>query len=64
MNIVANIFLYGIIAFFIYESSIVEYDLWNLFVVIFVLAVSVITTLMPGLHAAKTSPGEYPYDDD
>jgi hypothetical protein len=64
MNIVANIFLYGIIAFFLYESTIVEYDLWNAFVVVFVLAVSVITTLMPGLHVAKTSPGEYPYDDD
>jgi ABC-type lipoprotein release transport system permease subunit len=64
MNIVANIFLYGIIAFFLYESTIVEYDLWNAFVVVFVLAVSIITTMMPGLHAAKTSPGEYPYDDD
>lgn len=64
MNIIANIFLYGIIGYFLYESTIVEYDLWNAFVVVFVLAVSVITTMMPGLHAAKTSPGEYPYDDD
>jgi ABC-type lipoprotein release transport system permease subunit len=64
MNIIANIFLYGIIGYFLYESTIVEYDLWNAFVVVFVLAVSIITTMMPGLHAAKTSPGEYPYDDD
>ncbi|MDP2862341.1 MAG: hypothetical protein Q8N95_06080 [Desulfobacterales bacterium] len=64
MNIIANIFLYGIIGFFLYESTVVEYDLWNAFVVVFVLAVSVITTLLPGLHASKTSPGEYPYDDE
>ena len=64
MNIIANIFLYGVIGYFLYESTIVEYDLWNAFVVVFVLAVSIITTMMPGLHAAKTSPGEYPYDDD
>jgi ABC-type lipoprotein release transport system permease subunit len=64
MNIIANIFLYGIIGYFIYESAVVEYDPWNLFVVVFVLAVSLITTLMPALHVAKTSPGAYPYDDD
>ncbi|MBA4366873.1 MAG: hypothetical protein C0403_04465 [Desulfobacterium sp.] len=64
MNIIANIFLYGIIGYFLYESTIVKYDPWNAFVVAFVLAVSILTTLMPGLHAEKTSPGEYPYDDE
>jgi hypothetical protein len=64
MNIIANIILYGIIGYFIYESTVVEYDPWNAFVVVFVLVVSLVMTMLPSLHAAKTSPGEYPYDDD
>ncbi|MBU1712605.1 MAG: hypothetical protein KKD47_05815 [Proteobacteria bacterium] len=63
MNIIANIILYGIAFFFLYEYTIKEWDPWNAFTVVFVIAVAIITTLMPGLHAAKTSPGEYPYDD-
>lgn len=64
MNFIANIILYGILFLFLYESTIREWDPWNAFTVVFVIAVALITTLMPGLHAAKTSPGEYPYDDD
>lgn len=63
MNIIANLVLYGIIAYFLYVDTIQHPDPWNAFVVFFVLGVSILTTLMPGLHAAKTSPGEYPYDD-
>jgi ABC-type lipoprotein release transport system permease subunit len=64
MNIIANIILYGIFGYFLYESTIKEWDPWNAFTVVFVIAVALITTLMPALHAAKTSPGEYPYDDE
>lgn len=63
MNIIANIILYGIAFFFLYEYTIKSWDPWNAFTVVFVILVAVITTLMPSLHAAKTSPGEYPYDD-
>jgi ABC-type lipoprotein release transport system permease subunit len=31
--------------------------------VVFVLFVAIVTTLMPALHASKTSPGHYPYAD-
>jgi surface polysaccharide O-acyltransferase-like enzyme len=64
MNIIANIILYGIFGYFLYESTIQEWDPWNAFTVVFVILVALVTTLMPGLHAAKTSPGEYPYDDE
>ena len=64
MNIIANIILYGLAGYFLYESTVKEWDPWNAFTVVFVIAVALITTLMPGLHAAKTSPGEYPYDDE
>ncbi len=63
MNIIANIILYGIAGLFLWEYTVKEWDPWNAFTVVFVIAVAVITTLMPGLHAPKTSPGEYPYDD-
>lgn len=64
MNMIANLILYGIIGYFLWESTLKEWDPWNAFVVAFVLFVSIVTSLMPGLHAAKTSPGEYPYDDE
>ena len=32
-------------------------------VVAFVLVLSIVVTLVPGLHARTVSPGEYPYDD-
>ena len=63
MNIIANIILYGIAGFFLWEYTIKEWDPWSAFTVVFVIAVAVITTLMPAFHAPKTSPGEYPYDD-
>lgn len=64
MNIIANIILYGIFGYFLYESTIKEWDPWNAFTVVFVIAVAVGTSLMPSLHVPKTSPGEYNYDDE
>jgi ABC-type lipoprotein release transport system permease subunit len=62
-RIIENLVLYGLLLYFLYESTIKEWDPWNAFVVVFVLFVAVVTTLMPSLHASKISPGEYPYDD-
>ena len=62
-QILANVVLYTFFLWLLYESTIVEWDPWNAFVVVFVLFVAIVTTLMPGLHASKTSPGEYPYAD-
>ncbi|MFA4915321.1 MAG: hypothetical protein WC560_01440 [Syntrophales bacterium] len=62
-KIIENLVLYGLLLYFLYESTIKEWDPWNAFVVVFVLFVAIVTTLMPGLHAPKTSPGQYPYDD-
>ncbi len=63
MQILANIVLYGFLAWQIYECTIKEWDPWMLFVVGFVVAVAIILTLMPSLHVSQTSPGQYPYDD-
>jgi len=63
MQILANLILYGFVLFLVYESIFVEHDPFFAFVVLFVIGVAVITTLLPGLHASRTSPGEYPYDD-
>ncbi len=62
-QIVGNVILYGYLLWSLYHSTIVEWDPWDAFVVVFVLFVAVVTTLMPSLHAASTSPGVYPYDD-
>lgn len=62
-QVIANVVLYGFFLWLLYESTIKEWDPWNAFVVVFVLFVAVVTTLMPSLHASKTSPGQYPYDD-
>ena len=62
-QIIFNILLYGFLLWSLYNSTIAEWDPWDAFTVVFVLFVALVTTLMPGLHAAKTSPGDYPYDD-
>jgi ABC-type lipoprotein release transport system permease subunit len=62
-QIVGNLILYGYLLWSLYNSTIVEWDPWDAFVVVFVLFVALVTTLTPALHAAKTSPGTYPYDD-
>ncbi len=63
VQIIINLLLYGYLLWSLYNSTIVEWDPWDAFVVIFVLFVAVVITLMPSLHAPKTSPGSYPYDD-
>lgn len=63
MQIIANILLYGFLAWQLYECTIAEFDPWALFVVGFVVLIAIGLTLMPNLHASDTSPGVYPYDD-
>lgn len=62
-SIIANIILYGFLLWLLYGSTIKEWDPWFAFVVAFVTFVAVVIELMPGLHAPKVSPGEYPYED-
>jgi hypothetical protein len=62
-SIIANIILYGFLLWLLYDSTINEWDPWFAFVVAFVTFVAVVIELMPGLHAPKVSPGEYPYED-
>jgi hypothetical protein len=63
VSIIANILLYGFLLWLLYGALIKEWDPWFAFVVGFVLFVSIVIELMPGLHAPKVSPGEYPYED-
>jgi len=63
MQILANILLYGFLAWQIYGCTIAEWDPWMLFVNGFVVCVAILLTLMPHHHASETSPGSYPYDD-
>jgi NhaP-type Na+/H+ or K+/H+ antiporter len=63
MQIIANILLYGFLAYELYRSTIKEWDPWYAFVVGFTVLVAIFLTLLPGYHAPKTSPGEYPYQD-
>jgi ABC-type lipoprotein release transport system permease subunit len=62
-QVLANVALYGFLAWQLYESTLAEWDPWFAFVVAFVLVLAIVVTLIPGLHAARVSPGEYPYDD-
>jgi hypothetical protein len=62
MQIFLNILLYGFLGFWLY-NSIIHQDWWYAFVVTFVITVAVVVTLLPGYHAEKVSPGEYPYED-
>jgi hypothetical protein len=62
MQVFLNIVLYGLLAYALYESA-VSHDYWYGFVVLFVVIVSVVIALLPGYHASKLSPGEYPYED-
>jgi hypothetical protein len=62
MQILLNILLYGFLLFWLCVS-VVEKDYWFAFVVLFVIFVSAILALLPGYHASKPSPGEYPYED-
>ena len=62
-QILCNVVLYGFLLWLLYDSTLAEWDPWFAFVVAFVLVLAVAVTLIPSLHAAKVSPGAYPYDD-
>jgi hypothetical protein len=62
MQILLNVILYGLLAYWLYES-LMDKDYWYAFVVSFVVIVAVVVTLLPTYHASKVSPGEYPYED-
>ncbi len=61
-QILGNLILYGFMVWLLYDS-IMERDPWFGVIVAFLLVLSMVITLVPGLHAKATSPGEYPYDD-
>lgn len=62
MQIILNIILYGLLGGWFFVNF-MEADWWYCFVILFVIAVSVVVTLLPGYHASTVSPGEYPYED-
>jgi hypothetical protein len=62
MQVLINILLYIFLLYWLYESVIAR-DYWYCFVVLFVITVSVVVSLLPGYHASKVSPGEYPYEE-
>jgi ABC-type lipoprotein release transport system permease subunit len=62
MQVFLNVLLYGFLAYWLYDS-VKQQDWWYAFVVLFVVTVSVVVTLLPGFHASRVSPGEYPYQD-
>jgi Na+-translocating ferredoxin:NAD+ oxidoreductase RnfA subunit len=62
MQIALNIIFYAFLAWLFYDSTVTELDPWFAFVVGFVIVVAIIVQLMPGLHASKVSPGEFPYE--
>jgi NhaP-type Na+/H+ or K+/H+ antiporter len=63
IQVLCNGVLYVFLLWLLYDSTIAEWDPWFAFVVAFVLVVALVVTVMPGLHAPKTSPGTYPYDE-
>jgi len=62
IQIVLNIVLYVVLAYFLIDS-LIEKDYWYTFVVGFLIVVSIVLTLLPKYHAKEVSPGEYPYED-
>ena len=63
-QIIANVILYGFLAWLLYDSLIREWDPWFGFCVAFTILVAILVQFMPGLHAKKLTPGEYPYVDE
>ena len=70
IQIGVNVLLYGFLLWLLYDSTLAlhfakkEMDLWFAFVVAFVLALSIVISLIPGVRAKTVSPGAFPYDDD
>jgi hypothetical protein len=61
MQILINVVFYAFLAWLFYDATVVEHDPWFAFVIGFVILVAGIVQFMPGLHASKVSPGEFPY---
>jgi hypothetical protein len=62
-QILGNVVLYAFLLWLLYDSTYKAWDPWFAVVVAFVLVLSMVVTLVPGLHAKTVSPGEYPFDD-
>jgi len=62
MQLILNILIYlGLIGWFALNA--INRDWWYCFVIGFVVLVSLVVSVLPGYHASKVSPGEYPYED-
>ncbi len=59
-QIVGNLVLYGYLLWSLYRSTIVEWDPWDAFVVVFVLFVALVTTLMPSSPCRQDFTGNLP----
>ncbi len=62
MQILLNLIFYAFLGWLFYDAAVIEHDPWFAFVVGFVIFVAGIVQFMPGLHANKVSPGEFPYE--
>jgi len=62
-QIVINLVLYAFLGWLMWDSTVSHWDPWFAFTVGFVLVLAGVITFVPSLHAAKVSPGAYPYDD-
>jgi hypothetical protein len=62
-QILINVVLYAFLGWLLYDSTIAEWDPWFAVTVGFVLILAIVISFVPSLHAAKPSPGAYPYDD-
>ena len=63
-QVLANLVLYGFLAWLLYDSTIREWDPWFAFVVAFVLVLATVISVVPGLRASSVSPGAFPFEDD
>jgi len=62
-QVLANLLLYGALAYYAVKFTWLDPDPWLAFSVWFLLLVAVLVAATPGLHARRLSPGEYPYED-
>jgi uncharacterized membrane protein len=63
LQVIVNVALYLFLIYLLYDSVWVDHDPWFAFVVAFVVILSVVIQLTPGLHAKGVSPGGYQHED-